>query len=208
MHQKLKHLTHPIPFGILLLMNDNRLIILQTACQLFSQLGYDAVGVQEIIEKAGFTKPTLYHYFGSKQGLLDAILEHYLEPFNEHLFTTLLYKGDVQTSLRNIFNLYLDFAHHNTRFFRLWMAIRLSPIQSVTYQAIFPYTQKHTSVLLHFFQQVSLQHGNMRGRELILATSFQGLLFSYTSTVLQGELEIDQQRVNQAVHQFMHGIFS
>ncbi len=189
-------------------MNDNRLIILQTACQLFSQLGYDAVGVQEIIEKAGFTKPTLYHYFGSKQGLLDAILEHYLIPFNEQLTQTLQYYGDVQTSLRNIFNLYLDFADHNARFFRLWMAIRLSPIQSVTYQSILPYTQKHQSTLINFFQQVSLQHGNMRGREPILATSFQGLLFSFASMVLQGELEINQQRVNQAVHQFMHGIFS
>jgi TetR/AcrR family transcriptional regulator len=189
-------------------MNDNRLIILQTACQLFSQLGYDAVGVQEIIEQAGFTKPTLYHYFGSKQGLLDAILEHYLMPFNEQLASTLHYQGDVQTSLRNIFNQYLDFAHINPRFFRLWMAIRLSPIQSVTYQTILPYTQKHTSAHLHFFHQVSQQHGNMRGRELILAISFQGLLFSYVSMVLQGELEIDQQRVNQAGHQFMHGIFS
>ncbi len=189
-------------------MNDNRLTILQTACQLFSQLGYDAVGVQEIIENAGFTKPTLYHYFGSKQGLLDAILEHYLTPFNEQLTGTLVYKGDVQTSLRNIFNLYLDFAYHNSRFIRLWMAIRLSPVQSVTYQAILPYTQKHTSALLQFFQQVSQQHGNMRGRELILATSFQGLLFSYASMVLQGEFEINQPRVNQAVHQFMHGIFS
>lgn len=201
-------MTHPIPNGILSLMNDNRLIILQTACQLFSQQGYDAVGVQEIIEQAGFTKPTLYHYFGSKQGLLDAILEHYLTPFNEQLTGTLHYQGDVQTSLRNNFNLYLDFAHHNARFFRLWMAIRLSPIQSATYQTILPYTQKNTSALLHFFQQVSQQHGNMLGRELILATSFQGLLFSYASMALQGELKIDQQRVNQAVHQFMHGIFS
>lgn len=123
-------LTHPIPSGIQPLMNDNRLIILQTACQLFSKLGYDAVGVQEIIEKAGFTKPTLYHYFGSNQGLLDAILEHYLIPFNDQLSGTLHYQGDIQTSLRNIFNLYLAFAHHNAHFFRLWMAIRLSPLSA------------------------------------------------------------------------------
>lgn len=201
-------MTHPIPFGIIQPMNDNHLIILQTACQLFSQKGYDAVGVQEIIEKAGFTKPTLYHYFGSKQGLLDAILEHYLTPFDKQLKTTLNFHGDVQTNLRIIFNLYLDFAYHNARFFRLWMAIRLSPNQSSTYQAILPYTQKHQADFLNFFQQASTQHGNMLGRDLILATSFQGLVFTYASMVLQGEIEITSQRVNQAVHQFMHGIFS
>ena len=29
--------------------------------------GYDAVGVQEIVDTAGITKPTLYYYFGSKR---------------------------------------------------------------------------------------------------------------------------------------------
>ena len=32
----------------------------------FMPRGYDAVGVQEIAQKAGITKPTLYYYFGSK----------------------------------------------------------------------------------------------------------------------------------------------
>ena len=189
-------------------MSDNRLIILQTACQLFSEQGYDAVGVQEIIEKAGFTKPTLYHYFGSKQGLLIAILKHYLLPFNQQLNTTLQYRGDVQTSLRNIFNLYLEFAYNNARFFRMWRSIQLSPIQSATYQAILPYTQKHHTDMLNFFLNVSIQHGNMRGREALLATAFQGLVFTYASMALQGEIELNQQIINQAVHQFMHGIFS
>jgi len=189
-------------------MSDNKLTILQTACQLFSQHGYDAVGVQEIIETAGFTKPTLYHYFGSKQGLLVAILDYYLSPFHQKLLEVLIYRGDVQTNLRNIFNLYLDFAQHQTRFFRLWMATRLSPPQSTSYLAISPYIQKHQSALHNFFLNVAQQHGNMRGRELLLATSFQGLLFSYASMIIQGEIEIDQIRVNHAVHQFMHGIFS
>ena len=31
--------------------------------------------VQEIAEQSGITKPTLYYYFGSKQGLMETILE-------------------------------------------------------------------------------------------------------------------------------------
>ena len=53
---------------------DNRETILNTALELFCNRGYDAVGVQEIVDKAGVTKPTLYYYFGSKQGLLREIL--------------------------------------------------------------------------------------------------------------------------------------
>ena len=39
----------------------------------FYEKGYDAIGVQEIADAAGVTKPTLYHYFGSKYGLLQAV---------------------------------------------------------------------------------------------------------------------------------------
>jgi TetR/AcrR family transcriptional regulator len=53
---------------------DNRSALLTHALQLFAARGYDAVGVQEIVEAAGITKPTLYHYFGSKRGLLDTLL--------------------------------------------------------------------------------------------------------------------------------------
>ena len=40
---------------------DNRERILQCALELFYAKGYDAVGVQEIAQKAGITKPTLYY---------------------------------------------------------------------------------------------------------------------------------------------------
>lgn len=189
-------------------MNDNQLIILRTACQLFSQYGYDAIGVQQVVEKAGFTKPTLYHYFGSKQGLLEAILAYYLTPFNQQLSHLLPYHGDVQTSLRQIFDFYLTFAHTNTHFFRMWMAFRLSPIQSIPYQSLLPYLKKHQIDFNHLFQTIALQHGNLRGRESVLSASLQGLLFTFASLSLQDEFEFTHPRNHQIIHQFMHGIFS
>lgn len=189
-------------------MSENRQNILTTACLLFSQRGYDAVGIQEIVDEVGVTKPSLYHHFGSKQGLLIAIFDEFLLPFNQSLAQKIIYRQDLQTSLRNIFQLYLDFSIQNPRFFRLWVAARLSPVESTPYQVVSPYTQDHQSVFNHFFQQVSAHHGNMRGRENILAFSFQGLLFSYTSMVLQREINWNPQQVNQVVHQYMHGIFS
>ena len=55
---------------------DNREAILSEALHLFYVRGYDAVGVQEIVDAAGVTKPTLYYYFGSKKGLLESLFEH------------------------------------------------------------------------------------------------------------------------------------
>ena len=62
---------------------DNRERILQCALELFYAKGYDAVGVQEIAQKAGITKPTLYYYFGSKYGLLETLLTKHFTVLNE-----------------------------------------------------------------------------------------------------------------------------
>jgi AcrR family transcriptional regulator len=48
---------------------------LQSAAEIFDRKGYATASVREIVEHAGVTKPVLYYYFGSKEGLLLAILE-------------------------------------------------------------------------------------------------------------------------------------
>jgi TetR/AcrR family transcriptional regulator len=49
--------------------------ILTTALDLFATKGYDATAVREICEAAGITKPTLYHFFGSKDGVFQALVQ-------------------------------------------------------------------------------------------------------------------------------------
>ena len=75
---------------------DNREMILETALDLFYARGYDAVGVQEIVERSGVTKPTLYYYFKSKYGLLEQLLESRGEPFMERLHKACAYEGDLR----------------------------------------------------------------------------------------------------------------
>ena len=49
---------------------DTRESLLDEALKLFSTRGYEAVGVQEVALRAGVTKPSLYHHFGSKERLV------------------------------------------------------------------------------------------------------------------------------------------
>ena len=50
--------------------SSTRETILAGALDLFADRGYSGVGVEELAASAGVTKPTLYHYFGNKQGVL------------------------------------------------------------------------------------------------------------------------------------------
>src|SRR5688572_26204688 len=49
--------------------------ILETAYELFSSRGIRAVGIDEVIERAGIAKATLYRHFASKDELVLAFLE-------------------------------------------------------------------------------------------------------------------------------------
>ncbi len=50
-------------------------IIFATAAQLFAQKGYNGVSMREISEQSGVTKPTIYYYFGSKEGIYEELIE-------------------------------------------------------------------------------------------------------------------------------------
>ena len=53
--------------------------ILEVAQRLFYRNGYVQTSVQDIINEIGIAKGTFYHYFSSKQDLLDAMIERMVE---------------------------------------------------------------------------------------------------------------------------------
>ncbi len=72
---------------------DTRETLLAKALSAFASRGYDAVGVQEIVDAAGVTKPTLYHYFGCKLGLLRAVLEEHHTSLSREVARAAEYQG-------------------------------------------------------------------------------------------------------------------
>ncbi|MFD8375353.1 TetR/AcrR family transcriptional regulator [Streptomyces sp. NPDC059688] len=65
----------PVPRGSSLDPERTRAVILHTATRIFYERGLDAVGIAELCTSAGVSKETVYRYFGSKNGLIEATLE-------------------------------------------------------------------------------------------------------------------------------------
>jgi AcrR family transcriptional regulator len=58
--------------------HDERLTeFIDIARQLFFEKGYEKTSVNDIIEKVGVAKGTFYHYFKSKENLLDLLVNHF-----------------------------------------------------------------------------------------------------------------------------------
>lgn len=187
---------------------NHRADILQVALQLFSNRGYDAVGVYEIAVTAGVTKPTLYYYFGSKNGILEAILREYGDRLVAAARAAAAYEGDLWETLKRLVNAYFHYASNNPSFYRMQLAMYFAPPESEPNQFIRRTNELQHGLLEELFRQAAQHHGNMRGRQLAFAATFLGTVNTYIGFALNGYIELDEALAEQAVHQFMFGIYA
>jgi len=104
--------------------------ILYEALQLFSRKGYDSTSVREICEAAAITKPTLYHFYRSKEGVYRALVEGTLEQFRNTLATTLAAPGGAPDKLRRVARLYFEVARGSRELTRFLFSLVHNPPSS------------------------------------------------------------------------------
>lgn len=190
------------------MQQDNRAVLLREALRLFAARGYDAVGVQEIVEAAGVTKPTLYHYFGSKRGLLDALLAGHFEALYEQVRQAAEYRRDVRLNVQQVADAYFAYAQEHPAFYRLHLSLWLAPPDSEGFRAVAGRLERQHALLEDLFVRAAEDHGNMRGRQQRYAATLTGMINTYIGLYLGGYSRLDDEVRYQAVHQFLHGIFS
>ncbi|MEA4811409.1 MAG: TetR/AcrR family transcriptional regulator [Anaerolineaceae bacterium] len=189
-------------------MVNKRELILEIAMRLFTGYGYEATGVQEICEAAEVTKPTLYHYFKSKQGLLETLLQEKQVGFQDTLRQACEYKNDLTGNISSVMRRYFCFTKDEPVFYRLRLTLSYAPTKSGAYRAILPWLIEEHKLLAALFKAAAEDHGNMRERDETCALSLLGTINVYALEILNGRLMLDEGLIYRAQHQFMHGIFS
>lgn len=190
---------------------DNRENILKSALHLFYAKGYDAVGVQEIAEAAQVTKPTLYHYFGSKYGLLESLIETYYSTFSQALEQAAVYEGDLPLTLYRTAKIYFGLVAENKEFYKLVMSMMYSGEESDSYKASEGIRKHQHHLFTRLFEKAGDMIGNMNGRQEQYAITFIGflntyLLYWFSRDGRNGDTVSDEQAF-AVVHQFLHGIY-
>ena len=102
---------------------EARRAILDASEALLVEGGYEAFSIRRLADRCGYTAPTIYHHFGDKPGLIDALLD---ERF-QHLLRTLrrVPEGDdaVET-LRRRAHAFVRFGMRHPTHYRLLTAPR------------------------------------------------------------------------------------
>lgn len=195
---------------------NNKDSILNCALQLFSEKGYEAVSVQELVNMANVTKPTLYYYFGSKEGVYDQLLLKNYNRLDDILAKVCIYKPKPQSYFEDIYPVltqvttsYFLFAKEQPLFYRLVLSNLYMPTSSSVYDVMARYHFKQYDILLQLFLEMSKIHPNLLGKEKNFTWSFLGILNTYIALYLNdAPLSLTEDFAKQLVHQFMHGIYA
>lgn len=189
----------------ILQQDSNKNHIFEVSLGLFAEKGFDAVGVQEIADKAGITKPTLYYYFKSKTGLLESIVRRLESRHIAALEEASVYRHDFFGSLTEILKAEINFALENGDYFRLRANLRNSAKQSESFKVFLPFAEKLESLMLNFFRLSANEFGNMRGKEELYSTLFLENICSVAKKVAAGELDATEKNIYTIIHSFVYG---
>lgn len=136
--------------------------LLSGATGLFASRGYAATTVREIVERAGVTKPVLYYYFRSKEGIY---LELMREPFGK--FAALVEEALHETcpARERLFRLCLmayDLFVENIDAARVMYSIYYGPPQGAPFVDCDAYHHRFQEAVLQIVRE-GIQDGEFRG---------------------------------------------
>jgi AcrR family transcriptional regulator len=84
----------PVPKGSTIDPSRTRAAIVEAAAPLLYERGLDGVGVAELCARLGMSKETLYRHFGTKDGLVQAVLEARSERVHDWMAAAVEAAGD------------------------------------------------------------------------------------------------------------------
>lgn len=97
---------------------EARQTILDATEELIIESGGSGFSIRTLGQRAGYSAPTVYHYFGDKDGLIDALLEDRCDGLAAE-FEQLEPSGDPRRDLRNMLLSYFEFSTRNPAFTRV-----------------------------------------------------------------------------------------
>ena len=102
---------------------EARRAILDGTESLLVEDGYEGFSMRRLAERCGYTAPTVYYYFGDKQGLLDALLEQRMAGLLQRLRRVPASEDPVER-IRWLFLAFVRFGIKNPTHYRLLMTPR------------------------------------------------------------------------------------
>ena len=168
--------------------------ILRAALQCFTDKGVERSSVQDICKAAGCSVGSLYHHFGSKEGVAGELFLDSLQLVNADLLQRLQRCRGVSSSVKMVVNQYSDWMTDHPQHARFLHSgeVEFTPGTRATLRQI--YRVHIESVFEHFSRYV--QSGEMRRLPLdTYVPLISGPIRDYTRQWLNGRVQSEPAKV-------------
>jgi AcrR family transcriptional regulator len=179
--------------------------IARVAARLFATHGYDATSVRTIVEAAGVTKPTLYYYFGSKEGLAQALLTVPMRGLGATLKAIVDVPGDPVEALARVFEAKFDFCREDPDRARFVFSLLFGTQTSSLAGELAQLKEEFPCVLDKVVHRLAEAGVIDPGRVETCATACRGLTVITAMDYLYEGREIESGRARRLVEDLLRG---
>jgi len=127
--------------------------LLSGATGLFASKGYAATTVREIVERAGVTKPVLYYYFRSKEGIYLDLMREPFSKFAALVEETLVPAGSARERLFRLCLMGYDIFVENLDAARVMYSIYYGPPQGAPFIDFDAYHRRFQEAVLQVLRE-------------------------------------------------------
>jgi AcrR family transcriptional regulator len=180
--------------------------LLQAAVGLFARKGFEATSTREIVESAGVTKPMLYYYFKSKEGLCEAVLDRFLSSFYSRLRAVIDEPRPPREALVEVVWVHLDYCRANRDFAKFFYSVFFGPDENPLHTVILESTRRG-SELVHESATKAADAGLIdRAQIEALETALNAMINFWVILTIKEEAEVTRDVAVQIVDVLLDGV--
>jgi AcrR family transcriptional regulator len=180
--------------------------IARVAAKLFAERGYDATSVREIVETAGVSKPTLYYYYRSKEGLAQALLTVPLTGLVATLRQLVTGANDPIHCLEAIMEAQYAFCREDPDRARFIYALIFGPLGSEVASDLEPFKAELTGWTEAAVRRLAEAGVVARERVDACCSACRGLIVISTLDFLYGDKALGQDLARRQVNDLLRGL--
>ena len=135
--------------------------LMRAALKMFTQRGYAATTVRELVKEAGVTKPALYYYFGSKEGLFLELMRTHFSRLEAVVDVYRQGEGTVRKRLTAMLDKGFSYVQQDCDFIRLMHAVYFGPPGEAPYFDFDAYHQRYHDLITRLLEE-GIERGEFR----------------------------------------------
>ncbi len=176
--------------------------LMRAALTLFTQRGYSATTVRELVEMAGATKPVLYYYFGSKEGLFLELMRTHFGRLEAAVNLSLRGEGSVRERLMMMLDKAFRYVQQDRDFIRLLHAVYYGPPGEAPYFDFDAYHQRYHDLITRLMEE-GIEQGEFRPGN---AGDMAWIILGTTEIACEDQICCQTSRINGEVLRRLLGL--